>query len=92
MTPGTGESGRWVRVPMARRKKSVSGLEHLVGAADQEWAGGSPQPDTAQEHDEDNRPMDPATLPEFEPELEIESLIIPAVEELHTAHVKSCQG
>ncbi|KAI1490012.1 DNA/pantothenate metabolism flavoprotein [Biscogniauxia mediterranea] len=36
-----------------------------------------------------NMPLDPATLPEGEPEIEIESLIIPAVEELHTRHVES---
>ncbi|RDW77018.1 CoaB-like protein [Coleophoma cylindrospora] len=33
------------------------------------------------------KPLDPKDLPEGEPEMEIESLIIPAVEELHTKHI-----
>lgn len=32
-------------------------------------------------------PLDPRQLPEGEPEIEIESLIIPEVEELHTKHI-----
>ncbi|KAI0008331.1 DFP-domain-containing protein [Xylariaceae sp. FL0662B] len=65
---------RWIRVPINRRKKTLSGLEDLVGAADRSY---------------DNQPLDPATLPEGEPEMEIESLIIPAVEEMHSKHVES---
>ncbi|KAF7531467.1 hypothetical protein G7054_g8863 [Neopestalotiopsis clavispora] len=64
---------RWIRVPRTRRRKSASGNEELVGAADSEWI--------------QDRPMDPATLPEGEPGMEIESLIIPAVQELHDKHV-----
>jgi phosphopantothenate---cysteine ligase (ATP) len=73
-----GRPDRWIRVPIHRRKKTISGLEHLVGTADRGWTG-------------EDRPMDPATLPEGEPEMEIESLIIPAVEELHSQHVRSYQ-
>ncbi|KAI1760735.1 DFP-domain-containing protein [Hypoxylon sp. FL1150] len=36
-----------------------------------------------------NQPLDPDTLPEGEPEMEIEGLIIPAVEELHAKHIES---
>ncbi len=68
---------RWLRVPLNRRKKSMGGMEHLVGAAAGEPEG------------ERNEPLDPASLPEGEPELEIESLIVPAVEELHGEHIKS---
>ena len=32
-------------------------------------------------------PLAPFDLPDGEPEMEIESLIIPAVEELHTSHI-----
>lgn len=35
-----------------------------------------------------DRPMDPALLPEGDPDVEIESLIIPALEELHTSHIR----
>ena len=41
---------------------------------------------------EEDRPLDPATLPEGEPEVEIESLIIPAIEELHDKHISSVQA
>ncbi|KAI0388666.1 DNA/pantothenate metabolism flavoprotein [Xylariaceae sp. FL0594] len=40
-----------------------------------------------EEEQGEDKPMDPATLPEGEPEVEIESLIIPAVESLHSDHV-----
>ncbi len=66
---------RWVRVPIARRKKTISGLESLVGAADEGFG--------------EDKPIDPKLLPEGEPELEIESLIIPAVEELHEKHIEA---
>jgi phosphopantothenate---cysteine ligase (ATP) len=65
-----GPKESWIRVPRHRRKKTISGIEHLVGAADKE------------------KPMDPDDLPTGEPEMEIESLIIPAVEEMHTNHIK----
>ncbi len=42
----------------------------------------------------DNRkdePVDPKSLPEGEPELEIESLIIPAVQELHSEYINSVE-
>ncbi|KAI0124777.1 DNA/pantothenate metabolism flavoprotein [Xylariales sp. AK1849] len=68
-----GQQDKWIRVPSNRRRKTLSGVEGLVGSADSSWA-----------HD---KPLDPATLPEGEPEMEIESLIIPAVQELHQKHV-----
>lgn len=73
VTPGAKD--HWVRVPIARRKKTISGLEGLVGAAEGVIS--------------EDRPIDPALLPEGEPEMEIESLIIPAVEELHTKHIEA---
>ncbi|ROV95367.1 hypothetical protein VSDG_06084 [Cytospora chrysosperma] len=41
---------------------------------------------------EKDRPLDPDTLPEGEPEVEIESLIIPALEEVHTRHIREARG
>ena len=73
VTPG--HADRWVRVPIARRKKTISGMEGLVGSADENFA--------------EDRPIDPKLLPEGEPTMEIESLIIPAVEELHTKHIEA---
>ena len=60
----------WIRVPRHRRKKTISGIEHLVGAADKD------------------KPMELDEVPIGQPEMEIESLIIPAVEEMHTSHIK----
>lgn len=39
----------------------------------------------------EDKPLDPAALPEGDPEVEIESLIIPAVQELHSKHIQSLQ-
>lgn len=74
VAPGQ-EKHRWIRVPLSRRKKTISGEENLVGVppSDGEFV---------------EKPLDPKDLPEGEPEMEIESLIIPAVQELHTAHIK----
>lgn len=71
-----GQKPQWIRVPRNRRKKTISGVENMVGVA---ASGG----------EVGERPLLPSELPEGEPEMDIESLIIPAVEELHTAHIKS---
>ncbi|PSS17047.1 hypothetical protein M430DRAFT_35612 [Amorphotheca resinae ATCC 22711] len=69
-----GQKDRWIRVPQHRRKKTASTVGTSVPVV-----GPS----------EDEKPLDPKDLPEGEPEIEIESLIIPAVEELHTSHIKN---
>ncbi|KAH6720353.1 DNA/pantothenate metabolism flavoprotein [Leptodontidium sp. 2 PMI_412] len=74
-----GQKDQWIRVPRHRRKKTISGVENMVGVA----ASGGETGD---------RPLDPKDLPEGEPEMEIESLIIPAVEELHTSHIKKVKA
>ncbi|KAI1433546.1 DNA/pantothenate metabolism flavoprotein [Xylaria sp. CBS 124048] len=79
-----GHEDQWIRVPSARRKVSGSGTEDLIGVAEREGGSGKDS-----EEDRLNQPMDPASLPEGEPEMEIESLIIPAVEALHDEHVRS---
>ncbi len=70
-----GQKDQWIRVPRHRRKKTITGVENMVGVA---ASGG----------DVGDRPLDPSEVPEGEPEMEIESLIIPAVEELHTKHIE----
>jgi len=70
-----GMKHKWIRVPRHRRKKTLTGVEHMVGVA-------------ASEGDVGERPSLASELPDGEPEMEIESLIIPAVEELHTAHIQ----
>ncbi|EFQ26709.1 DNA/pantothenate metabolism flavoprotein [Colletotrichum graminicola] len=39
----------------------------------------------------EDKPLDPSALPEGDPEVEIESLIIPAVQDLHSQHIQSLQ-
>lgn len=41
---------------------------------------------------EKEKPLDPSTLPEGDPEVEIESIIIPALKEVHTAHITEAKG
>lgn len=71
-----GQSDKWIRVPRSRKKKTISGVENLVGVA-------------ASGVEVGEKPLDPNELPEGEPEMEIESLIIPAVEEMHTSHISN---
>ncbi|RFU34049.1 hypothetical protein B7463_g2271, partial [Scytalidium lignicola] len=75
-----GRPNKWIRVPRHRRRKTLGGEESLVGAAEkkQEIAYANP-----------SEPIDPSHPPEGEPDIEIESLIIPAVQELHTDHIKA---
>jgi phosphopantothenate-cysteine ligase len=74
-----GQPDAWIRVPRHRRKKTISGIEDMVGVA---ASGG----------EVGQKPLDPKDLPDGEPEMEIESLIIPAVEALHTAHIKKAKA
>lgn len=75
-----GRKDLWVRVPHSRRTKSVSGKEDLVGKAEGRYA-----------REEGDRPLDPKSLPEGEPGVEIEGLIIPALKEMHTEHIEAGQ-
>jgi len=70
------EGEKWIRVPHHGRKKTLTGIEELIGKAE----GGQKALDSAASRSE-------------EPEVEIESLIIPTVEEMHTKHIaNSNQG
>ncbi|RYO75000.1 hypothetical protein DL766_008173 [Monosporascus sp. MC13-8B] len=88
-----GERDRWIRVPSARRKRTQTGVEGMVGAAERDGDGGEARAETdagdGGSLPGDDKPMDPASLPEGEPEIEIESLIIPAVRGLHDKHIQS---
>jgi phosphopantothenate-cysteine ligase len=61
--------------PKHRRKYTSSGLEHMMGTADRF-------------KDSEKQPNDRPLL-EFGSGMEIESLIIPAVEGMHTRHIES---
>ncbi|RYP45120.1 hypothetical protein DL768_008478 [Monosporascus sp. mg162] len=90
-----GERDRWIRVPGARRKRTQTGVEEMVGAAERDGDDGEADADADAGNNNskslpgDDKPMDPASLPDGEPEIEIESLIIPAVKGLHDKHIRS---
>ena len=70
------EGEKWIRVPSNRRTKSFSGLQSLVGSADQ----------LANIHtaEAEKSVSEPGLVPRGEPAVEIESLIIPEIEIMHT--------
>ncbi|KAJ5054814.1 uncharacterized protein L3040_001078 [Drepanopeziza brunnea f. sp. 'multigermtubi'] len=74
-----GQKDQWIRLPRHRRKKTFSLTGNTVGVA-------------ASGEDIGDRPLHPSELPEGEPEMEIESLIIPAVEALHTNHIQKMRA
>lgn len=78
------EGEKWIRVPPSRRTKSFSGLPSLVGSADQ----------MAQKHESsaDESIMTEKGLPQGEPAVEIESLIIPEIEAMHTKLIERAQA
>ena len=67
-----GEGKRWIRVPRARRSKSISGIEDLVGKAE------------GRKKDETPVDLHGGTVTEG---MEIESLIIPELIAEHTARI-----
>jgi phosphopantothenate---cysteine ligase (ATP) len=71
-----GKKDQWIRVPRHRRKKTFSRNDDTGTAA-------------AAASVVEEKPLDPKDLPEGEPGIEIESLIIPAVEQLHTSHIEN---
>ncbi|KAM3069600.1 Phosphopantothenate--cysteine ligase cab2 [Clarireedia jacksonii] len=71
-----GQKDQWIRVPRNKRTRTITSNEEAVDIA-------------AREGEIGERPLDPSELPDGEPEVEIESLIIPAVEELHTLHINA---
>lgn len=41
---------------------------------------------------ENDEPLDPKSLPEGDPEVEIESLIIPVVQDLHSKYIRTVEA
>ncbi|OAL56835.1 phosphopantothenate-cysteine ligase-like protein [Pyrenochaeta sp. DS3sAY3a] len=67
------EGEKWIRVPQSRRTKSFSGMPSLVGSADHHAKS------------EADEPMSLSKRPPLgEPAVEIESLIIPEIKEMHS--------
>jgi len=74
-----GSPDRWIRVPLAQqRRQSASGAAVSADLAAMAAGDGVVK----------DEPLDPKSLPEGEPDIEIEGLIIPAVKELHTKYIE----
>lgn len=76
-----GRPDKWIRIPTtlaakSGHKRSLSEMEERK---------------TVVEAVQEDRPMDPSSLPEGDPDVEIESLIIPALEEVHTSHIQEAR-
>lgn len=74
---------KWIRVPSSRRTKSFSGVHSLVGSADQLAKTDAVQADRSV--------SDQGGVPQGEPAVEIESLIIPEIETMHTKLIEQAQ-
>jgi phosphopantothenate-cysteine ligase len=73
---------KWIRVPTSRRTKSLSGMPSLVGLADPLTKDVQASESIATEKG----------LPQGEPSLEIEYLIIPEIEKMHTKLIDKAQA
>ena len=81
------EGEKWIRVPANRRTKSFSGVPSLVGSADL-----SATEKEAQEAHLQSLLETEHAVPKGEPAVEIESLIIPAIEQMHTKYIEQTQS
>ncbi|KAI9800751.1 MAG: hypothetical protein M1833_003168 [Piccolia ochrophora] len=93
---------RWIRVPRHRRTKSISGVQGQVGlAAKQRLREEGKASQVADEGDgtehggdlplENGQTDSSHDYPDGEPELEIESLIVPEVARLHAAFIANAE-
>ena len=78
------EGEKWIRVPSSRRTKSFSGVQSLVGSADQQTGPGAVDAQQSIAAD--------TGVPRGEPAVEIESLIIPEIEVMHTKLIAQAQA
>jgi phosphopantothenate-cysteine ligase len=75
---------RWIRVPKAKRSKSISGSENQIGLAEKVL-----HPQQQEQQQEERREDGWAVVPDGG--LEIESLIIPELVKLHSKRIESRQ-
>lgn len=88
MSPGRPD--KWIRIPSITSSSVASkAASHKRSASEMEQGGPltTENPENVPAIPAD-QPLDPALLPEGDPDVEIESLIIPALEELHAIHIR----
>lgn len=78
------EGEKWIRVPRSRRTRSISGMPSLVGSADH----------TAklEEFQAEESIATEGAIPQGDPAMEIESLIIPEIESMHTKLIEKARA
>jgi phosphopantothenate-cysteine ligase len=75
------EGEKWIRVPRNRRTKSLTGVESLVGSAD-----------PLREKETNDQPLSTGSVvPQGEPAVEIESIIVPQVADLHSKLIEKAK-
>lgn len=92
-----GRPDKWIRIPSVATLKTTpptTSTSHKRSLSEMEET--SKRQSTDAEAGlavlSEDKPLDPALLPEGDPDIEIESLIIPALEELHTTHIRDAQA
>jgi phosphopantothenate-cysteine ligase len=75
------EGEKWIRVPSNRRTKSFSGVESLVGAAD-----------ALSKNKTSTSASSQSAVPQGEPVVEIESIIVPEIAAMHTKLIERAQS
>ncbi|KAF1842335.1 phosphopantothenate-cysteine ligase-like protein [Cucurbitaria berberidis CBS 394.84] len=78
------EGEKWIRVPRSRRTKSFSGMPSLVGSADYLANKDASEADDFFATEKG--------IPQGEPAMEIESLIIPEIREMHTKLIEQAEA
>lgn len=78
------EGEKWIRVPSSRRTRSISGMPSLVGSADHAAK--------KEEFQAEESIATEAGIPQGDPAMEIESLIIPEIESMHTKLIERARA
>ncbi|KAH7078358.1 phosphopantothenate-cysteine ligase-like protein [Paraphoma chrysanthemicola] len=75
---------KWIRIPRSRRTKSFSGVQSMVGAADQAAK--------LEEFEAHESISSDGTIPHGQPALEIESVIIPEIKVMHSKLIEQAEA
>ncbi|CAN8100322.1 unnamed protein product [Discula destructiva] len=93
---------KWIRLPSVAAATAAKAASAAAAAAAGHKRSASEMEGKRQSDKQDgngaadvvpeDRPLDPSLLPEGDPDVEIESLIIPALEDVHTLHIQEARA
>lgn len=90
-----GRPDKWIRIPSVASLKmaATTSTSHKRSLSEMEETSKKQRTDADGDLAvvPEDKPLDPALLPEGDPDVEIESLIIPALEELHATHIRDAR-